>query len=655
MTKVKPLADNEDHEPDKAAEGANGKTHGIVPAAEPQKNGTRRTSVTWSKDAPDGEAWAEPVSPVTPGGGEGEERGLSLFETGRSVGGRGSVAFSTVTSAFNNSDDAPTEQPLEKKRRSSFDLLVKSMTAARGSTFLGGDLPPALRASIVSKGSAGSTVGMKERTDGLLMSLVKQTSLLCAWIVSMCVFVSIAVLIMGWTSSPVLLTSDLMEVRKAELSAAMNVSSVSEHQVVKTWLSCPHEGEAKILAESSPSGQHDDGQASGVLYSRLSTDVDFRTVVWSMMTFRALATLAAGLSILYLAFDGNPVDRLMHVSIFYAILCLVIPVLPTSYVNPTVASVGLNWDGIRTSTIMAVSTLALQSVYVNRFIKKEDKILPNWSQTCIFLFVCWFMNATLIGVRELLRYAKAHEDTFDPLLAVTLALLLTRFSVMIMKAVWGRLPNFPIFAVGGLLYYPEVQIGVIVRLFIQALPDLSAAAAAATLASIIEVSSHIFACVFVVRKFKKLSRRGEAERATRGLDVFLTDYCTSIFAEHVAIFSAGITRFMWSPYVFDTGKPFVGGENDLQDHVTVWITQTLIEAVCDLLGLSIAHVMIQISIAGILKKPGFFPWWVFMTACSIAAALPPYALRIDCFMCKLNGQGLNYETASDELCMKGEL
>ena len=42
--------------------------------------------------------------------------------------------------------------------------------------------------------------------------------------------------------------------------------------------------------------------------------------------------------------------------------------------------------------------------------------------------------------------------------------------------------------------------------------------------------------------------------------------------------------------------------------------------------------MIQISIAGILKKPGFFPWWVFMTACSIAAALPPYALRIDCFM-----------------------
>ena len=149
--------------------------------------------------------------------------------------------------------------------------------------------------------------------------------------------------------------------------------------------------------------------------------------------------------------------RAWKVSIFYAILCLVIPVLPTSYVNPTVASVGLNWAGIRTSTIMAVSTLALQSVYVNRFIKKEDKILPNWSQTCTFLFVCWFMNATLIGVRELLRYAKAHEDTFDPLLAVTLALLLTRFPVMIMKAVWGRLPNFPIFAVGGLLYYPEVR------------------------------------------------------------------------------------------------------------------------------------------------------------------------------------------------------
>ena len=156
-------------------------------------------------------------------------------------------------------------------------------------------------------------------------------------------------------------------------------------------------------------------------------------------------------------------------------------------------------------------------------------------------------------------------------------------------------------------------------------------------------------------RFKKLSRRGEAERATRGLDVFLTDYCTSIFAEHVAIFSAGLTRFMWSPYVFDTGKPFVGGENDLQDHVTVWITQTLIEAVCDLVGLSIAHVMIQISIVGILKKPGFFKWWVFMTACSIAAAFSPYALRVDCFMCKLNGQGLSYETASDDLCMKGEL
>ena len=143
-----------------------------------------------------------------------------------------------------------------------------------------------------------------------------------------------------------------------------------------------------------------------------------------------------------------------------------------------------------------------------------------------------------------------------------------------------------------MLYYPEVQVAVIVRLFIQALPDYSRAAAAATMASIIEVTSHIIACVFVVRKFKKLSRRGEAERATRGLDVFLTDYCTSIFAEHVAIFSAGITRFMWSAYVFDTGKPLLGGESDLQDHVTVWITQTLIEAVCDLLGLSIAHVLI---------------------------------------------------------------
>ena len=86
-----------------------------------------------------------------------------------------------------------------------------------------------------------------------------------------------------------------------------------------------------------------------------------------------------------------------------------------------------------------------------------------------------------------------------------------------------------------------------------------------------------------------------------------------------------------------------------------WITQTLIEAVCDLVGLSIAHVMIQISIVGILKKPGFFKWWVFMTACSIAAAFSPYALRVDCFMCKLNGQGLSYETASDDLCMKGEL
>ena len=29
------------------------------------------------------------------------------------------------------------------------------------------------------------------------------------------------------------------------------------------------------------------------------------------------------------------------------------------------------------------------------------------------------------------------------------------------------------------------------------------------------------------------------------------------------------TRFMWSPYAFDTGKPFVGAENDFQDHVTV--------------------------------------------------------------------------------------
>ena len=67
-------------------------------------------------------------------------------------------------------------------------------------------------------------------------------------------------------------------------------------------------------------GQYDDGQAHGVLYSRLSTDVDFRTVVWSMMTFRALATLSAGLSILYLAFDGNPVDRLMHVSKWAATL-----------------------------------------------------------------------------------------------------------------------------------------------------------------------------------------------------------------------------------------------------------------------------------------------------------------------------------------------
>ena len=35
----------------------------------------------------------------------------------------------------------------------------------------------------------------------------------------------------------------------------------------------------------------------------------------------------------------------------------------------------------------------------------------------------------------------------------------------------------------------QVQIGVIVRLFIQALPDLSAAAAAATVASIIEVQA----------------------------------------------------------------------------------------------------------------------------------------------------------------------
>ena len=71
-------------------------------------------------------------------------------------------------------------------------------------------------------------------------------------------------------------------------------------------------------------------------------------------------------------------------------------------------------------------------------------------------------------------------------------------------------------------------------------------------------------------RFKKLSRRGEAERATRGLDVFLTDYCTSIFAEHVAIFSAGITRFMWSdaclnPFQMTSSDFYIGMPSQLSE------------------------------------------------------------------------------------------
>ena len=71
-------------------------------------------------------------------------------------------------------------------------------------------------------------------------------------------------------------------------------------------------------------------------------------------------------------------------------------------------------------------------------------------------------------------------------------------------------------------------------------------------------------------RFKKLSRRGEAERATRGLDVFLTDYCTSIFAEHVAIFSAGITRFMWSdaclnPFQMTSSDFYIGVPSQLSE------------------------------------------------------------------------------------------
>merc|ERR1719174_2940070 len=163
---------------------------------------------------------------------------------------------------------------------------------------------------------------------------------------------------------------------------------------------------------------------------------------------------------------------------------MVIPLLPTSYVNPTLASIGINWGGIKVSTIAAVSTLAYQAVYVNRFVSPEDKVLQSWSQTCVFVCVCYFMNATLISVREGLKYAE--REQFEPAYVVGAALCLTRLSVALMKALWGRLPNFPIFAVGGLLYYPEVQVAVIVRLFIQALPDIGAAAIAATVASVIE-------------------------------------------------------------------------------------------------------------------------------------------------------------------------